>query len=85
MPGDFFAATAFRGTAFFASGFLGADRLLGVAFFAVTFDEALLFGVDFAFAAFRDADFRGTALAAFGRLVVVLDDRRLAADLGEAR
>ena len=84
MPGDFFAAIAFRGTAFFASGFLWADRLVEVAFFAVTFDEALLFGADVDFAAFRDADFRGTALAAFGRLVV-LDDRRLAADLGEAR
>ena len=85
MPGDFFAGTAFRGTAFFASGFLGADRLIGVAFFAVTFDEALLFGADFAFAVFRDAGFRGTALAAFGRLLVVLVERRLAADFGEER
>ena len=85
MPGDFFAATAFRGTAFFAIGFLGTDRLIGVAFFAVPLDEVLLFGADFAFAAFREADFRGTALAAFGRLVVVPEERRLAADFGEAR
>jgi len=84
MPGDFFGATGFRATAFLGSGFLGADRLIGVAFFTVPLAEALLFGLDFAFAVFRAVDFRGTALVAFGRLVVALDERRLAADFGEA-
>jgi hypothetical protein len=83
MPGDFFDAIGFRGTAFLETGFLGADRLIG--FFTVPLDESLLFGLDFAFAVFRGVDFRGTALVAFGRLVVAFDARRLAADFGEAR
>jgi hypothetical protein len=85
MLGDFFDATGFRATAFLAIGFLGADRLVGVVFFAAPLDESLLFEVDLAFAVLRGVDFRGTALVAFGRLVVVLDERRLAADFGEAR
>ena len=85
MLGDFLAATGFRATAFFAVGFLGAVRLIGVVFFVLPLDETFLFGADFAFAVFREADFRGTALVAFGRLVVVLDERRFAADLGDAR
>jgi hypothetical protein len=85
MPGDFFDAIGFRAAAFFDTGFLGADRLIDVAFFTVPLDESLLFGLDFAFAVFRGVAFRGTALVAFGRLVVAFDARRLAADFGEAR
>ncbi|HYJ87592.1 MAG TPA: hypothetical protein VEW46_16135 [Pyrinomonadaceae bacterium] len=85
MPGDFFDAIGFRATAFFDTGFLGAVRLIGVAFFTVPLDETVLFSLDFAFAAFRGVDFRGIALVAFGRLVVAFDVRRLAADFGEAR
>ena len=85
MPGVFFDAIGFRATAFFARGFLGADRLIGVAFFTIPFDESLLFGLDFAFAVLRGVDFRGTARIAFGRFVVALDARRFAADFGEAR
>ena len=84
MLGDFFDATGFRATAFLAIGFLGADRLVGAVFFAAPLDESLLFEVDLAFAVLRGVDFRGTALVAFGRLVA-LDERRLAADFGEAR
>jgi hypothetical protein len=85
IPGDFFDAIGFRATAFLGWGFLGADRLIGVGFFTVPLVECLLFGLDFAFAVFRAVDFRGTALVALGRLVVTLDERRLAADFGEAR
>lgn len=84
MRGDFFGAIGFRAAAFLGSCFLGADRF-GVAFLTVALVESLLFGLDFAFAVFRGVDFRGTALVAFGRLVVALDERRLAADFGEAR
>jgi len=84
MPGDFFAAVGFRATPFLGSGFLATDRLIGVTFFTVPLAAALLFGLDLAFAVFRGVDFRGTALVAFG-LAVALDERRLAADFGEAR
>lgn len=84
MPGDFFGAIGFRAAAFLGRGFFGADRF-GVAFLTVALAESLLFGLDLAFAVFRAVDFRGTALVAFGRLVVALDERRLAADFGEAR
>jgi hypothetical protein len=85
IPGDFFAGAGFRATTFRESGFLGAGRFAGVAFFAVLVDDSLPLGGVFAFAIFRPADFRGTALVAFGRLVVEVDERRLAADFGEAR
>lgn len=84
MPGDFFDAIGFRAAAFLGRGFLGADRF-GVAFLTVALAESFVFGLDFAFAVFRGVDFRGTALIAFGRLVVAVDARRLAADFGEAR
>ncbi len=85
MPGDFFGGIGFRATAFLDRAFFGADRLTGTVFFTVPLAEALLFEADFAFALFRGVDFRGTALVAFGRLVVAFDERRLAADFGEAR
>ncbi len=84
MLGDFFAATGFRATAFLAVSFLGVVRLVGV-FLPPPRAESLPLGVDFAFAVFREAAFRGTALVAFARLVVVLDERRLAAAFCEAR
>ena len=84
MPGDFFGAIGFRAAAFLGRGFLGADRF-GVAFFTFPLAEALPFGLGLAFAVFRGVDFRGTALVAFGRLVVAFVERRLAADFGEAR
>jgi hypothetical protein len=43
MPRDFFAAVGFRATAFLETGFLGADRLIRVAFFAIPLDESLPF------------------------------------------
>ena len=85
IPGDFFDAIGLRAIAFFDTVFLEVDRLTGVAFFTVPLDESLLFGLDFAFAVFRGVVFRGTALVAFGRLVVAFDARRFAADFGEAR
>jgi hypothetical protein len=84
MPGDFFAAIGFRPAAFLGSGFLTPVRF-GVAFLTVPLAGALLFGLGLVFALFRGLDFRGSALVAFGRLVVALDERRLAADFGEAR
>ena len=84
-PSDFFAGAGFRATGFRETAFFCGDRLAGAAFFTARLAESLLFGRDFDFAAFRVADFCGTALVAFGRFDVEVDARRFAADFGAAR
>ena len=74
----------FRGAAFRAA-FLGTTRCVDATFFGVTFRAGLAFKETFAFAVFREAAFRATALFAFGRFVFATTTRRLAADLGEDR
>lgn len=83
MLRDFLAATVFRATALRTTGFFGADRFTGVGFLAAALDAGFRFGTDLDFTVFRTAAF--TALVAFGRLVVKLEDRLLAADFGLAR
>lgn len=83
MLRDFFAATVFRAAVLRATVFFGADRFAGAAFFVAALEAGLRFGIDLAFAVFRATAF--TALVAFGRLTVELEERLLAADFGLAR
>jgi hypothetical protein len=58
-------------------------RFTGAVFFVAFLEASLRLVTDLAFAVFRTVAF--TALVAFGRLVVELVDRLLAADFGLAR